>query len=338
MKATLGRTEITVDKDGFGCLPLQRIEKQQAISLLRQGYEAGITFFDTARAYTDSEEKLGQALAPMRKNVIIATKTLAKTAEEFRQDLQTSLDYLQTDYVDIYQFHMPSFCPMPGDGTGLYEEMEKAKSQGKIRFIGITNHKRNVALQAVQSGLYDTLQFQFNYLVSRQDIELVELCHKNGMGFIAMKALAGGLITDVSASRSWLAQYSYAVPIWGMQRQSELDALLKARDTAPILTPKQQAQIETDRTQLAANFCRGCGYCMPCPVGIQINNCARMSLLLRRAPAAGFFSPQWQQEMAKISDCIDCGQCKAQCPYELNTPELLQKNHKDYLQLLAENI
>ena len=183
----LGSTGIKVNKNGFGALPIQRVSTEDAVKLARKAYEAGITFFDTARFYTDSEEKLGEAFDGMHEKVYIATKTAAKNADEFWEQLGISLHNLRTDYIDIYQFHNPSFCPKPGDGTGLYEAMLEAKAQGKIRHIGITNHRLAVAEEAIESGLYETLQFPFCYLATDKDIALVEKCKKADMGFIAMK-------------------------------------------------------------------------------------------------------------------------------------------------------
>ncbi|MDL2219401.1 aldo/keto reductase [Ruminococcaceae bacterium OttesenSCG-928-O06] len=335
MEATLGRTGLTVNKDGFGALPVQRVGMQDAVALLRAAFDGGINFFDTARAYSDSEEKLGNALSAQRTHFTLATKTGATTPEAFRKDLATSLSLLQTDHVDIYQFHNPMFCPLPGDGSGLYEEMGRAKEEGKIRFIGITNHRLNVAQQAIESGAYDTLQFPFSYLSGPQEQALVRLCEEKNMGFIAMKALSGGLITDISAARAWMNQFAGVVPIWGIQKPEELAQLFAAQKAGATLTPAAQQRIEQDRAELAGDFCRGCGYCMPCPAGIDISWCARMSLLLRRAPAAGYFSPLWQEKMEQINGCIQCGQCKKQCPYQLDTPALLRKNYQDYRQLLA---
>lgn len=329
--AVLGRTGLAVNKDGFGALPVQRVARQDAVALLRNAEAKGIDFIDTARAYSDSEEKLGLAFGGAAwQKLVLATKTAATTEKAFWQDLETSLRLLKIDTIDIYQLHNPGFCPKPGDGTGLYEAMQKARQQGKIRFIGITNHRLKVAEEAVESGLYDTLQFPFNYLSSPQEQALVRRCAEKDVGFIAMKALSGGLITDVAASRAWLLAYENAVPIWGIQQQWELDALLAAMGGPDTLTDAQQAQIEKDIRQLAGEFCRGCGYCLPCPAEIEINNCARMSLLLRRSPAAGWLTPEWQARMARIEGCINCGQCKARCPYGLDTPNLLKRNYADY--------
>ena len=188
-EVSLGKTGITVNKNGFGALPIQRIPQDDAVKLVRRAFERGINFFDTARSYTDSEAKIGVALKGIREQVFIATKTPSVTAAGFWNDLETSLRLLQTDYIDIYQFHNPSFCPKPGDGTGLYEAMLEAKAQGKIHFIGLTNHRLPVAIEACESGLYDTIQFPFSYLADQKDIDLVNRCKENNIGFICMKAL-----------------------------------------------------------------------------------------------------------------------------------------------------
>ena len=328
-KVRLGRTEIIVGKNSFGALPIQRITKEEAAKLLRKAYDSGFNYFDTARNYTDSEEKMGYALSDVREKIIISTKTAAKNAEDFWKDLHTSLEMLKTDYIDIYQFHNPSFCPKPGDGSGLYEAMLEAKEKGLIKHIGITNHRLAVAEEAVKSGLYETLQFPFSYLASDKDIALVKLCEEHDVGFICMKALAGGLITHSDVAYAYLAQFPVA-PIWGIQRESELDEFISYIDNPPSMNEEREAYIKKEHVELAGEFCRGCGYCMPCPMGIQINTCARMSLLLRRSPAAGHLSEKGQAMMKKIDDCINCGKCKAACPYGLDTPNLLKRNYEDY--------
>lgn len=329
-KVRLGRTNIVVNRNGFGALPVQRVNKEEAKVILKKAYANGINFFDSARAYSDSEEKIGLSLSDVRKDIYIATKTMATTVEDFWRHLNTSLELLKTDYIDIYQFHNPSFCPKPNDGTGLYEAMLEAKEQGKIKHIGITNHRLHVAKEAVESGLYDTLQFPFSYLASDKEEELVRLCKEKDVGFICMKALSGGLITRSDVAYAYLAQFDNTLPIWGIQKEKELDEFISYNDNPPVLNDEIKAIIEHDRQELAGEFCRGCGYCMPCPMGIEINQCARMSLMLRRSPSANWLSPHWQEEMKKIETCINCGKCKAHCPYDLNTPELLKKNYEDY--------
>ena len=337
-RVTLGSTGITVNKNGFGALPIQRISQEDAVYLARKAYRAGIRFFDTARAYTDSEVKLGEAFDGIRTEVYIATKTAAQNAEDFWKDLHTSLTNLRTDYIDLYQFHNPAFCPKPGDGSGLYEAMQEAKAKGMIRHIGITNHRLAVAHEAIDSGLYETLQFPFSYISGEQELELVNKCKAANMGFIAMKGLSGGLITNSAAAYAFEAQYDGVLPIWGVQREKELDEFLSYIDNPPRMTGEIKAVIDHDRAELCGEFCRGCGYCMPCPAGIEINNCARMSLLLRRSPSAEHLSPAGQAKMKKIEGCLHCNRCKAKCPYGLDTPALLARNYEDYKRVLAGEV
>ena len=332
---TLGKTGIVSPKNAFGALPIQRVTDEEAVAILHRAYEGGMTFFDTARAYSDSEHKLGLAFAGMREKITIATKTGAQNAKDFWRDLETSLATIGTDYIDIYQFHNPAFCPKPGGEDGLYDAMLEAKAQGKIRHIGITNHRLHVAREAVESGLYETLQFPLCYLAAEPDLELVELCRERGVGFIAMKALSGGLITDSAAAYAYLAQFNNVLPIWGIQRMSELEEFLSYFDNPPSMTEEMTATIARDRAEMAGDFCRGCGYCMPCPVGIEINNCARMAQLIRRSPSAGWLTPAAQEKMMRIELCLECGSCAAKCPYGLDTPALLRRNLADYKNILA---
>ena len=334
----LGKTGIITDKNGFGALPIQRISVEEAVKLVKKAYNAGFTFFDTARAYTDSEIKLGEAFDGIRDKVFIASKTQAQNGEDLKKDLDTTLKNLRCEYLDLYQFHNPAFCPKPGDGTGLYEAAEEAKKAGKIRHIGITNHRLAVAKEAIESGLYETLQFPFSYLSGEQEIELVNMCKEADMGFIAMKALAGGLINNSAAAYAFLDRFDNVLPIWGVQRESELDEFISYIGNPPVMTDELSAVIEKDRQELSGEFCRGCGYCMPCPVGIEINNCARMSLMIRRAPSEAQLTPEMQAKMKKIEDCLHCGQCKEKCPYGLDTPTKKKKNYEDYKRILAGEV
>ena len=337
-RVTLGKTGITVCRNGFGALPIQRIGKEDAAYLVRKAYENGVNFFDTARAYTDSEEKLGYATSSFRNKIYIATKTAAKNGEELKKDLETSLSLLKTDYIDIYQFHNPPFCPKPGDGTGLYEAMLEAKKEGKIRHIGITNHRLGVAKEAIESGLYETLQFPFSYISGEKEMELLAMCRERDMGFIAMKGLAGGLLNNSRVCYAFMSQFDNVLPIWGVQRERELDEWLSYNDNPPVMDEEVKSIIEKDRKELSGDFCRGCGYCMPCPMGIQISECARMIQMIRRSPSEGQLGAEAQAMMANIHNCVKCGKCMDKCPYSLPIPTLLEKNLEDYEAIIEGRI
>lgn len=344
---TLGNTEITVPQNAFGALPIQRVSEEEEVKLLREAYHGGMRFFDTARAYSDSEEKVGAAFGEgslpggdsIRNHVYIATKTAAKTPEDFWKDLETSLANLKTDHVDIYQFHMVDQCWRPGDGSGMYECMQEAKAQGKIRHIGVTAHKIKVAMECVESGLYETMQFPFSYLSSEQELGLVKSCKEHNVGFIAMKGLAGGLINRADAAMAFTQQFDNVLPIWGIQRESELADWLSFFESGDAaMTEELREFIDGEKEELSGEFCRGCGYCLPCPVGIKINNCARMSLMIRRAPSEAWLTEEWQENMKQIENCMECRQCVSRCPYNLDTPELLKRNYEDYKKVLAGEI
>ncbi len=333
----LGRTELYVSKTAFGALPIQRISHADAVKLVRRAYESGINYFDTANAYTDSEEKLGAALHDVRHEVILSTKSGGGDKKTVQTHIEESLRRLQTDYIDLFQFHNPAQLPDPEDPDGPFAAVLEAKQKGYIRHIGITNHRLKVARAAIDSGNFETMQFPFCYLAAPQDLEIVEKCKAADMGFIAMKGLSGGLLNNAEACYAFMQEYPNVVPIWGIQREEELDQWLELTARDPHVTPEIQAVIDKDRKELAGNFCRSCGYCLPCTAGIDIPQAARMSALLRRSPYQPYMSDEWYAKMHKIEECVHCDACKSRCPYGLDTPALLQAMLKDYDAFYAEH-
>lgn len=196
----------------------------------------------------------------------------------------------------------------------------------------------NVAEEAIESGLYETLQFPFAYISSEKEIALAKKCEKAGMGFLGMKGLAGGLLTNAKLCYWFACQHPSVLPLWGVQRESELAEFLSCQQEMPKMDEEMQKIYEKDLKELSGEFCRGCGYCMPCPQGIKINNCARISQLLRRSPSTNWLGEDWQAEMAKIKECLHCGLCASKCPYGLDTPKLLEKNLEDYENVLAGKV
>lgn len=334
-KVRLGRSELLVTKTAFGALPIQRISKAEAVKLVRRAYEGGINYFDTANMYSDSEEKLSAALMDVREKVIISTKSGGTDKKTAMAHIENSLRHL--GYIDLFQFHNPAQLPDPNDPGGAFAAALEMKERGYIRHIGITNHRHHIAKAAIESGNFETLQFPFCYLATDVDMELVKLCKEADMGFIAMKGLSGGLLSNAAACYAFMQQHENVVPIWGIQREEELDQWLALSKTGAAMTPELQAVIDKDRAELAGSFCRGCGYCMPCPAGIEINNSARMNMLLRRAPYKPYMSDEWHEKMHRIENCIHCNSCKSRCPYGLDTPALLQYMLKDYDEFYARH-
>ena len=329
-KMILGRTGLEISRSGFGALPIQRVSFEEAARLLNRALDAGINYIDTARAYSDSEAKIGAGIGNRRSEFFIATKTHAKTGEALKKDLEISLREMKTDVIDVYQFHNPGFVPVPGGEDGLYDAAVQARSEGKIRFIGITQHSIERAFQAVNSELYDTMEYPFNHLSTERDRELVRLCGGKNVGFVAMKALSGGLVTDARLPFVFLREYANVVPIWGFQKMEELNQIIDMEQNPPVRTNEIDRLIERDRRELSGAFCRSCGYCLPCPADIKIPQANRMMQLLGRAVWQNYVTAEWQREMEKIENCVHCGACAKRCPYGLKPYESMREQLKGY--------
>ena len=326
----LGRTDLTVSKVGFGALPIQRVSFEQAGALLRRAVEAGVNFIDTARGYSDSEQKIARALGDLRDRILLATKVAARDKAGTLDLIDASLRDLATDHVDILQLHNPKPPPDPDDPDSAYAALLDAREAGRTRFIGLTTHSLDAAVDAARAGLYDTIQFPLSAISAPRDLALIDVCREHDVGVIAMKALCGGLLTNARVALAFFEQYDNVVPIYGVQRMAELDEFLALEADPPTVDDAMRAEIASLQAELADDFCRGCGYCLPCPAEIPIPMAARMSLLMRRLPTERFLTPHWQQQMRRINDCQDCGQCRERCPYGLDPPAMLTKMLADY--------
>ncbi len=337
-KMPLGKTNLMVTKTAFGALPLQRCSVEDAAELLHAAKEAGINFFDTAREYTDSEKKLGLAFQDCRNEVIIATKTHAESVEEMKMHLETSLKMLETDYIDLYQFH--NVKEVPKEESPMYQYMLELKKQGVIKHIGATSHTYDSALTVIESGLYETLQYPLFCLSNEKDLGLIEKCRANNMGVIAMKGMGGGLIDDPKVAFSFFEGYSNVCTIWGIQTRDELSDFIELEANPAIINEQIKQKLKSYKKELNGEFCRSCGYCLSaCPVGIEISNCARMTQLCGRAVWQDFVTEQWQAKMQMINDCIECRACVEKCPYSFDIPNLLKKNLREYNEFLKnENL
>ena len=332
-KILLGRTKIEATAQSFGALPIQRTDMSEAVKILERAYEGGINFYDTARAYSNSEEKLGKAFSPsMRQNIYLATKSGGKNKDAILKDIQTSLSLLKTDYVDILQAHNITEVPNENDENSIYSGLLEAQKRGYCKFIGITSHRLDVAKKAVDTNLYDTLQFPISYLSAQEDIDLIEYVKKYDMGIIAMKALAGGAISSAKAAAAFMGENPTLLPIWGIQHMHELEEFLSYLENPPAMTDELLAMVNKDKAELSGNFCRACGYCMPCTAApeMEMNTTMRMYFNLRRMPPEQFLAEKWQEQMLMIEKCIDCGACKKRCPYGLDCPKVLRQNLADY--------
>jgi len=332
-KTNFGNTGLTVGRTGFGCIPIQRISYDESTTLLRKAFEGGVTLYDTATAYTTSEERIGIALGHVRDKIVICTKSGANNKEKLVEHVENSLRMLKTDYIDVFQFHNPKIMPKPGDE--VYDCLLAMKEKGMVRHIGISSHSKDVAREAVLSGLYETLQYPLSYLSSEDEIEIVKLCKDRKIGFLAMKAMGGGLLKNAKAAFAFQRQFEGVIPIWGIQFMEELDEFLQYEANPPTMDSKMLEEINSDKEELSDNFCRSCGYCLPCPAGIPIPNAARITFLLGRTVKSNFLTKEWQENMRRIDDCVECGSCLARCPYNIDIPNQLKRQQKGFYEILA---
>jgi predicted aldo/keto reductase-like oxidoreductase len=328
----LGNTGIAISELGFGGIPILRLPAATAVGILHHAYERGITFYDTANAYRDSEAKIGQAFAGMRERVVIATKTTMRDEAGALAHLENSLKMLRTDYIDLYQLHQIAReedwenVTAPG---GALAAIAKAKAQGQIRFIGVTSHSLPMAVKLVKTGLFSTIQFPFNFIESAPQDELFIAARELGVGIIAMKPFAGGVIDNAAVSFKFLRQFPDVIPIPGFDAEHQIDEVVSFYDHPNTVTEADRQMMDKYRTELGQAFCRRCEYCRPCPNGVLITPAMGYKVL------AGRMSPAIAVQfgaapMESIKQCNHCGICITRCPYNLSIPDILQRHYETY--------
>jgi predicted aldo/keto reductase-like oxidoreductase len=324
----LGRTELKVSAVGFGGIPIQRLPEQEAIQVVRDCLELGVTFLDTANGYTTSEERIGKAISGRREDLVLATKTQARDASGVAQHLALSLQRLDVETIDLYQFHCVSSDEdyekviAPGGPLDIARE---ALVSGKVKHIGLTSHSMEIALRAVRSGHFDTIMFPFNFIALEAAKELIPLALEEDVGYIAMKPLAGGALDNATLAFKYLRQFPHILPIPGIERAEEMEEIVGIMEGQAGMSPDEETAIEHLRTELGSRFCRRCGYCQPCPQGVPIQTLMIMDSILKRMPPANVFS-DLAQGVESTEGCIECGECEDKCPYGLPIREMIKEH------------
>jgi predicted aldo/keto reductase-like oxidoreductase len=334
----LGKTELRVSRVGFGGIPIQRLSENEAIAVVRRCLDLGVTFYDTATGYTTSEEHIGKALAGRRDGVVLATKTPARDRETARAHLEQSLKRLNTDHVDIWQFHNVSteeaYEQLLGPG-GAMEVAQEAIAAGKVGHVGVSSHSPGMALKAVSSGLFATIQFPFNFVTHEALEELIPLARRRDVGFIAMKPLGGGLLENVRIAIKYLLQFDDILPDPGIQQVEEIGEIVRIVDGPWELTSQEQLEMDQIRAQVGTRFCHRCGYCQPCPEGVDIPTVLTIRSFHRRFPPERFRTGNIADAIAGARNCAECGECETKCPYHLPIREMLVENIAFYEHVTA---
>jgi uncharacterized protein len=336
---TLGRTGLEISRVGFGAIPIQRLNDEDAIAVIRRCLELGVTYLDTANAYSTSEGRIGRALEGWGGKVVLSTKSQSRTAEGVSAHLEQSLQMMKVDAIDLYQFHNVSTFPdyekvlAPG---GPYDAVQKAIRDGKVKHVGITSHQIDVAKEAVKSDRFETIMYPFNFIVHEPGEELLALAKQHDVGFIAMKPFAGGMIDNAKLAIKYLLQFPEVVPIPGIERLEEIDEVVDIVESSWELTAEEQADVERMRKETGHRFCRRCDYCQPCTTGIPISVVMSFPTMVKRMPPQNVITGWIADAVEKAAGCIKCGKCEERCPYHLPIQEMLSENVEQYRRLKAE--
>jgi predicted aldo/keto reductase-like oxidoreductase len=323
----LGQTGLSVSALGFGGIPIQRLSEQEAIEVVRHCLDLGITFLDTANAYTTSEERIGKAIRGRREGIVLATKTQARDAQGVAQHLALSLERLGVDCIDLYQFHCVSTdeeyekVTAPG---GPLDVVREERDAGRVKHIGMSSHSLEIAMGAVRSGHFETIMFPFNFVVSEAAQELIPLALANDMGFIAMKPMAGGALNDPTLAFKYLRQFPQILPIPGIERPEEIEEIVAIMEGPAEMTAAEVAAMERFRAELGNRFCRRCGYCQPCPHGVPIQTLMILDSFVKRMPISDVFA-DLAQAVDDAQECTECGECEEKCPYGLPIREMINE-------------
>lgn len=334
IKRELGLTGLSISPIGFGGIPIQRLEQDQVDAIIDQLICEQLNFIDTARAYTTSESMIGRALrGGKRTHFIIATKSMSKSYDAMKADIQASLEALETDYIDLYQCHLvkdlEQYAQIMSE-DGAYRALLEAKAEGKIRHIGITAHSYDFLASVINDLPFETIQFPFN-LIERQGEPLFDIAAKRGIGVIVMKPMAGGAITSGPLSLKFILNNPHvSVAIPGMDSPIQVIENASVLKSDFTLNEQEQEEISNLRATLGANFCRRCGYCLPCPQGIDIPTQFLLEGYLKRYNLSEWAHTRYANQSTKASDCIACGSCEPKCPYDLSIIEMLTEVSKAF--------
>lgn len=330
----LGKTGLEVSRVGMGGIPLTRPTEAETIRLVQRALDLGVNFIDTAYGYGAgmSEERIGKALAGRRDQMIVATK--GRSLEQ----METSLKRLNTDYIDLWQFHGLSSPEAYEEALRQMESIQKARDADKIRHIGFSSHSEKMALQVVASGHFETVQFPLNFVSDEATNELVSLAREHDVGFIAMKPFAGGRIRDANLAIKYLLQFDSVVPDPGIEKIEEIEEIVGIVNSgAWELTDQERREMDEIRARVGPRFCRQCEYCMPCPQSVHICGVMYLPILWELWPPDWYFSWGYVKHAVETAEnCVQCGECEEKCPYGLPIREMIEENIAFHERVAAE--
>ena len=327
-KVRLGKTNLMIARLGWGGIPIQRPEEQEAISVIRAVVETGVDLLDTARAYTNSERKIGLALEGVKRPVVLSSKSSVRTNKIY-EDVHESLRQLRMKKIHIYHLHnvatQKDYDKVMGP-DGAYQGLMRAKEEGLIDHIGVTSHSLSMLERVLQDGYFGVIMACYSFLEPAAAEKVFPLARAMDVGILAMKTFSGGAIEEAGPALRFVLSEPEIIPIPGA------DTIEKARENWKVfaegrpLSQEDRERIEKIRKESDQEFCRRCDYCQPCPQEINIQMMMGLkSFLTRFGPGADQLD--WAKRVIeKGRNCEECGDCLPRCPYHLAIPELIKKN------------
>lgn len=337
-KIRLGKTGLMVTRLGFGGIPIQRVSESEATEVVRGCIDLGIQFLDTANAYTTSEECVGRAIAGQRDKLIISTKSWSRKKEGMKHHLELSLKHLGVDYIDLYHLHNVSTMALYDQVTapgGVLEAAQEAKRAGLIRHIGITCHTMEPAQKAVASGLFETVMFSFNFVADEAKDKLLPLCRQHDVGFIVMKAMAGGVLREANLALKWLMQFPDIAILLGVGKLGEMEEAVWIVNGPAALNAVEFEGMQRIKEELGPTFCHRCDYCQPCKEKVSISMVLSQKSFHNRMPPAHVFGGWIAEALESGFRCAQCGECEPRCPYQLPIMDMIQESNDFYSQRKA---
>ncbi|MGD2175412.1 MAG: aldo/keto reductase [Candidatus Brocadiaceae bacterium] len=327
-KTVLGRSELEVSAVGFGGIPIQRLPERDAVRVVRRALDLGVTFIDTACAYTDSQRKIGRAIEGRREGVVLATKTLATSKEDALEDIGRSRRELGVETIDLYQLHgvsSPDKWERMSAPGGALEALLQARDRGHVGHVGFSSHNLEVALELIRESVFETVQFPFNMVTCEPGEQLIPEALERDLGFIAMKPLCGGQYSNANLAFKFLNGYPDIMPIPGIEREQEIEEIVSLVESGRTLEGEERRRAEQAAAELGKLFCRRCGYCQPCPQGVPVTRAMIFEGLVKRLPRERVAEQIAPDMVEAIDRCVGCGECEEKCPYDLPIIDTLER-------------
>ncbi len=327
-KVRLGRTNLIVTKLGWGGIPIQRVGEREGISVIRAVIEMGVDLLDTARAYTNSEHRIGLALQRTDRPVVLSSKSLVKTAKIYH-DVHESLKQLKVKKIDIYHLHCVSnfeeYEEVMAPG-GAYEGLKRARDEGLIDHIGITSHNLNVLERAIGDGHFEVIMACYSFLEPEAALKVFPLAKEKEIGVLAMKPFSGGVIEEAGPALRFVLSTANIVPIPGSETLEKIHENWKIFTEGYSLTENDKERMEAIKKEFDRQFCRRCDYCQPCTEKINIQFAVGLKTIIKRFGPNAQETGWMKDSIEKARNCSECGECLPRCPYQLPIPDMIKEN------------